>query len=150
MYECDPAKCENGCLRGAVIDTTSMIILLSVFMLGGTTKKMLDYMQIQTGVVDSHEEHKKAISEAVNDSKWKKSLRKLDRAMMQKLLVKKKMRRSSTDISEDMVGLDREDEIDKIIQKSDEDDEALGCGVPGGGGGVGLVQGENSNNANFV
>ncbi|GMH96934.1 hypothetical protein TrST_g6260 [Triparma strigata] len=150
VYECDPAKCENGCLRGAVIDTTSMIILLSVFMLGGTTKKMLDYMQIQTGVVDSHEEHKKAISEAVNDSKWKKSLRKLDRAMMQKLLVKKKMRRSSTDISEDMVGLDREDEIDKIIQKSDEDDEALGCGVPGGGGGVGLVQGENSNNANFV
>lgn len=155
---CNPEICRvdgdgsGGCLRGAVIDTTSMIILLSVFFLGGTTKKMLDYMEIQTGVCDTHEDHKKAVNEAVGSSKWKSALRKVDKAIMQKLLVKKKMRRSSTEISEDMIGMDQdaEDEIVRIIQKSDEDDEALGFGVPGGGGGVGLVQGENSNNANFV
>lgn len=81
-------------LRDAVIDCTSQIILLSIFILGGTTSKVLNRMNIQCGdsVKDTHAGHVKAVKEAVGNSKFKSALRSFDKSYVEKYLVKQKMR----------------------------------------------------------
>ena len=84
----------NG-LRDPVIDCTSMIILLSVFLLGGTTKPLLQAMDIPIGVTDTHETHLAVLKQATENSSFKKAVQNFDRKVLRKLLVKKKMRHNS-------------------------------------------------------
>jgi NhaP-type Na+/H+ or K+/H+ antiporter len=86
---------DNNGLRDPVIDCTSMIILLSVFCLGGTTKPLLNKMGIPMGVTDTHEDHLAAVKTATRNSKFKKQLQHFDKNVMRKLLIKKKMRHDS-------------------------------------------------------
>mmetsp|Transcript_6732 Transcript_6732/g.13457 ORF Transcript_6732/g.13457 Transcript_6732/m.13457 type:complete len:557 (-) Transcript_6732:63-1733(-) len=149
---------DNNGLRDPVIDCTSMIILLSVFLLGGTTKPLLTAMDIPIGVTDTHENHLNAVRTATRNSKFKRSLQSFDRTVMRKLLIKKKMRHDSfSPLAEELLtppgssnqfnspdAVDVED-AEEIIENAD-----LGVGVVGGGGGVTLLPGENNNSANSV
>ncbi len=135
---------DNNGLRDHVIDTTSMIILMSVFILGGTTSPLLNYLQIERGCKIDHDTHVKAVKDAVERSFIKSSLRKFDRNYLQPLLVKKKMRRDDSIVTPNTSGDSRdhatstgfaEEDYDRHIREESE----IGFPVKGGGGGITLA-----------
>lgn len=99
-----------GPLKEAVIDCTSQIILLSVFILGGTTSRMLKLCDIKCGddVVDSHSKHVEAVKDAIGSSRVKSLVRNFDKSVLEKYLVKEKMRnkKSASRGGSDGVGSD--------------------------------------------
>ena len=136
---------ETG-LRDAVIDTTSMIILLSVFCLGGTTCKVLTWCEIKRGVQDDHETHQKAVKEAVERSWLKQKMRYVDRKILQPLFVKKKMRKESINSVDGEGGINVVEDILDDTHYEEEQRESLAAGsyIRGGGGGVSLLNPEGS------
>jgi hypothetical protein len=128
-----------------------MVILLSVFGLGGTTCKVLTWCNIQRGITDDHEAHQKAVSEAVGRSWLKTKLRNFDRTVLQPMFVKKKMRKYSTDstgrstsvpgeVTPADVDVGLQSEEDHFAQQAREESE-VGSYIRGGGGGVTLLKG---------
>jgi len=126
-----------GDLRDAVIDCTSQIILLSVFLLGGTTKQVLRKCEIECGeqVQDSHHDKVVRIRGAIDKSKVKSMFRKFDQDFLQKYLVKQKLRRDS--VHGGVGGGD----IDGIPEDQFHDSLLESVGVKGGGGSVSLFGG---------
>jgi sodium/hydrogen exchanger 8 len=128
---------ETG-LRHTVIDVTSLVILLSVFGLGGTTSRMLEVCQIARNVQDNHENHEKAVKAAVDRSWLKAKMRYIDRQILQPIFVKKKMRTYSVTGS-----VDDPAQYDHFAVEARES-LAAGSYVRGGGGGVSLLHPEDS------
>ena len=83
---------ENN-LRASIIDTTSMLIFLTVFTLGGSTGFVLKKMGIQRGA-EHHSKEQKAqtILETKENQTWKQGFSNFDQKYMQRLLVKEKSR----------------------------------------------------------
>ena len=129
-------------LRSTVIDVTSMVILLSVFGLGGTTNKVLTWCKIQQGLTeDNHEAHVQAVTDAVNSSWLKSKLRHIDRKILQPMFVKKKMRASSVVSTAGVEVASSPEEEDATYDEEAREEAIEGAYVRGGGGGVTLLRG---------